>query len=201
LLKYAIGFMVLASQMASGSIKNGWLIAQVNLWLLWNNISAYQSYSPTGVQSMLVWLLPYKENVELVSVASSKDTRSVWALLLIFACTSSKKVDQSLMVRQVLHQLEIFIEFSDSVDTYWTPHDIKYAEIVTRVQIQRICWQQQELKLLEVNENSTEDSDERQLRLWVSFQFRQHDLVVYLRTPITYMLSELWVTASLRNIN
>jgi len=150
---------------------------------------------------MLVWLLPCKKTVDLISVASIKDTCSVWALLLIFARTSSKKVDQSLMVLQVLHQLGIFIEFSDSVDTYWTPHDIKYAEIVTRVQIQRICWQQQELKLLEVNENSTEDSEERQLRLWVSFQFRQHDLVVYLRTPITYMLSELWVTASLRNIN
>ena len=94
--------MVLASQMASGSIKNGWLIAQVNLWLLWNNISAYQLYSPTGMQFMLVWLLPYKENVDLISVASSKDTRSVWALLLIFASTPSKKVDQSFMVVQVL---------------------------------------------------------------------------------------------------
>jgi hypothetical protein len=167
--------MVLASQMASGSIKNGWLIAQVNLWLLWNNISAYQLYSPTGVQFMLVWLLPYKENVDLISVASSKDTRSVWALLLIFASTPSKKVDQSFTVLQVLvfhagcrclivcrnscwsikgydqlemergprahqhlhfggledltmlHQLGIFTDFSDSVDTYWTPHDIKYT--------------------------------------------------------------------------
>jgi len=44
LLKYAIGFMVLASQMASEIIQSGWLIAQLNLWLLWTNMSAYQLF-------------------------------------------------------------------------------------------------------------------------------------------------------------
>jgi hypothetical protein len=127
LLKYAIGFMVLASQMASKIIQSGWLIAQLHLWLLWNNMSAYELYRPTGVQFILVWLLSYMENVDLNSVASSKDTCSIGALLLIFASTSSKKVEQSLMVLPVLHQLEIFVEFSAFVDTYLTPHDLKYA--------------------------------------------------------------------------
>jgi hypothetical protein len=53
---------------------------------------------------MLEWLLSsYKENVELILVASIKESVNwVWALLLIFVCTSSKKVQQSLMVIQVL---------------------------------------------------------------------------------------------------
>jgi len=68
LLKYAIGFMVLASQMASEIIQSGWLIAQLNLWLLWTNMSAYQLF-------MLEWLLSsYKENVELILVASIKES-------------------------------------------------------------------------------------------------------------------------------
>jgi hypothetical protein len=97
LLKYAIGFMALASQMASEIIQSGWLIAQLNLWLLWTNMSAYQLF-------MLEWLLSsYKENVELILVASIKESVNwVWALLLIFVCTPSKKVQQSLMVIQVL---------------------------------------------------------------------------------------------------
>jgi len=100
----------------------------------------------------------------------------------------------------MLHQLGIFTDFSDSVDTYWTPHDIKYTEAVTRVQIQRICWQPQQLKLLEVNKNITENSEERQPRLWISSQFSQHDVFVYLRTPMTYMMSELWVQAYLHSV-
>jgi hypothetical protein len=60
-------------------------------------MSAYQLF-------MLEWLLSsYKENVELILVASIKESVNwVWALLLIFVCTPSKKVQQSLMVIQVL---------------------------------------------------------------------------------------------------
>ena len=68
LLKYAIGFMVLASQMLSKIIQSGWLIAHLNLWPLWTNMSAYQLF-------MLEWLLSsYKENVELILVASIKES-------------------------------------------------------------------------------------------------------------------------------
>jgi hypothetical protein len=52
----------------------------------------------------------------------------------------------------VLHQLGIFTELDDSVGTYWTPDDINYTEAVTRAQIQMLCWQQQQLTLLEILE-------------------------------------------------
>jgi hypothetical protein len=74
---------------------------------------------------------------------------------------------------------------------------ILYTEAVTRVQIQRIRWQLQQLKLLEVNKNITENSEERQPRLRISSQFSQHDVFVYL---MTYMMSELWVQAFLHSV-
>jgi hypothetical protein len=52
----------------------------------------------------------------------------------------------------VLHQLGIFTELDDSVGTYWTPDAINYTKAVTRAQIQMLCWQQQQLTLLEILE-------------------------------------------------